>query len=54
VRVGGSGRVALFATRGGTSETLRDLIGKRIMEATDLGEDLLAYDLLQDVAGSCD
>jgi len=37
---------------GGTSETLRDLIGKRIMEATDLGEDLLAYDLLQDVAGS--
>jgi alkylation response protein AidB-like acyl-CoA dehydrogenase len=31
---------------GGTSETLRDLIGKRIMEATDLGEDLLAYDML--------
>jgi alkylation response protein AidB-like acyl-CoA dehydrogenase len=31
---------------GGTSETLRDLIGKRIMEATDSGEEILAYDML--------
>jgi alkylation response protein AidB-like acyl-CoA dehydrogenase len=29
---------------GGTSETLRDLIGKRIM--ADDAEDLLAYDML--------
>lgn len=31
---------------GGTSETLRDLIGKRIMSATEAGDDLLAYDML--------
>ena len=28
---------------GGTSETLRDLIGKRIMDAADTGAELLAY-----------
>jgi len=31
---------------GGTSETLRDLIGKRIMDATDTGAELLAYDMM--------
>jgi alkylation response protein AidB-like acyl-CoA dehydrogenase len=31
---------------GGTSETLRDLIGKRIMESTELGDELLAYDMI--------
>jgi alkylation response protein AidB-like acyl-CoA dehydrogenase len=31
---------------GGTSETLRDLIGKRIMEAAETGAELLAYDML--------
>jgi alkylation response protein AidB-like acyl-CoA dehydrogenase len=31
---------------GGTSETLRDLIGKQIMEATDAGEEILGYDML--------
>ena len=30
---------------GGTSETLRDLIGKRIMDAADTGFELLAYDM---------
>ena len=30
---------------GGTSETLRDLIGKRIMDAADTGAELLAYDM---------
>ena len=30
---------------GGTSETLRDLIGKRIMDAADIGVELLAYDM---------
>src|SRR5471032_2689303 len=30
---------------GGTSETLRDLIGKRIMDATETGAELLAYDM---------
>ena len=30
---------------GGTSETLRDLIGKRIMDAVDTGVELLAYDM---------
>ena len=30
---------------GGTSETLRDLIGKRIMDAVDTGGELLAYDM---------
>jgi alkylation response protein AidB-like acyl-CoA dehydrogenase len=30
---------------GGTTETLRDLIGKRIMSAAD-SEDLLAYDMM--------
>ena len=30
---------------GGTSETLRDLIGKRIMDAVDTGAELLAYDM---------
>ena len=32
---------------GGTSETLRDLIGKRIMNAAETGEELLAYDMIQ-------
>jgi alkylation response protein AidB-like acyl-CoA dehydrogenase len=31
---------------GGTSEALRDLIGKRIMNATATGMDLLAYDMM--------
>jgi alkylation response protein AidB-like acyl-CoA dehydrogenase len=31
---------------GGTSETLRDLIGKRIMDATETGAELLAYDMM--------
>jgi alkylation response protein AidB-like acyl-CoA dehydrogenase len=31
---------------GGTSETLRDLIGKRIMNAAETGEELLAYDMI--------
>ena len=31
---------------GGTSETLRDLIGKRIMDAGETGAELLAYDML--------
>jgi alkylation response protein AidB-like acyl-CoA dehydrogenase len=30
---------------GGTSETLRDLIGKRIMDAADTGFELLAFDM---------
>jgi alkylation response protein AidB-like acyl-CoA dehydrogenase len=34
---------------GGTSETLRDLIGKRIMDATGNGADLLAYDMMNGV-----
>jgi alkylation response protein AidB-like acyl-CoA dehydrogenase len=34
---------------GGTTETLRDLIGKRIMSAADSGEDLLAYDMMHGV-----
>lgn len=34
---------------GGTSETLRDLIGKRIMEASDLGTDILAYDMISGI-----
>lgn len=33
---------------GGTSETLRDLIGKKIMESSDLGQDLLGYDMQHD------
>ena len=33
---------------GGTSETLRDLIGKKIMESGDLGQDLLGYDMQHD------
>lgn len=33
---------------GGTSEALRDLIGKRIMHMTQSGEELLAYDMLDD------
>jgi alkylation response protein AidB-like acyl-CoA dehydrogenase len=37
---------------GGTSETLRDLIGKRIMDATETGAELLAYDMMgADLAG---
>ena len=32
---------------GGTSETLRDLIGKRIMDATETGAELLAYDMMR-------
>src|ERR1700742_3494527 len=31
---------------GGTTETLRDLIGKRIIDATETGAELLAYDML--------
>jgi len=31
---------------GGTTETLRDLIGKRIMDATETGAELLAYDMM--------
>jgi alkylation response protein AidB-like acyl-CoA dehydrogenase len=31
---------------GGTTETLRDLIGKRIMDAADAGAELLAYDMM--------
>jgi len=39
-------RGARYATLGGgTSETLRDLIGKRIMDAVDTGAELLAYDM---------
>ena len=34
---------------GGTSETLRDLIGKRIMSAADSGEELLAYDMVSGI-----
>src|ERR1700755_3216770 len=37
---------------GGTSETLRDLIGKRIMDATETGAELLGYDLLIDDFGN--
>jgi alkylation response protein AidB-like acyl-CoA dehydrogenase len=33
---------------GGTTETLRDLIGKRIMDATEAGAELLAYDMLSE------
>ena len=29
-----------------TSETLRDLIGKRIMDAGETGAELLAYDMM--------
>src|SRR5262252_1239033 len=31
---------------GGTTETLRDLIGKRIMDAAETGAELLAYDMM--------
>src|SRR5689334_16241159 len=31
---------------GGTTETLRDLIGRRIMDAAEAGADLLAYDMM--------
>jgi alkylation response protein AidB-like acyl-CoA dehydrogenase len=31
---------------GGTTETLRDLIGKRIVDAAGTGADLLAYDMM--------
>src|ERR1700720_305621 len=31
---------------GGTSETLRDLIGRRIMDATETGAEVLAYDMM--------
>ena len=34
---------------GGTSETLRDLIGKRIVAATNGADDLLGYDMLADL-----
>src|ERR1700753_2162447 len=34
---------------GGTTETLRDLIGKRIMNAAETGEELLAYDMMNGV-----
>ena len=33
---------------GGTTETLRDLIGKRIMDATETGAELLAYDMMSE------
>jgi alkylation response protein AidB-like acyl-CoA dehydrogenase len=32
---------------GGTTETLRDLIGKRIMDAADAGAELLAFDMMK-------
>src|SRR6266849_2424069 len=39
-------RAARYGTLGGgTSETLRDLIGKRIMDAAETGAELLAYDM---------
>ena len=31
---------------GGTTETLSDLIGKRIMDAAETGAELLAYDMM--------
>ena len=34
------------ALGGGTTETLRDLIGKRIMDAGETGAELLAYDMM--------
>src|ERR1700749_1160779 len=34
---------------GGTTETLRDLIGKRIMNAAESGEELLAYDMVSGI-----
>jgi alkylation response protein AidB-like acyl-CoA dehydrogenase len=34
---------------GGTTETLRDLIGKRIMDAAETGAELLAYDMMNGV-----
>jgi alkylation response protein AidB-like acyl-CoA dehydrogenase len=34
---------------GGTSETLRDLIGKRITAAPNGADDVLAYDMLADL-----
>src|SRR6202158_1273880 len=34
---------------GGTSETLRDLIGKRIMDAAETGAELLAYDMMNGI-----
>jgi len=34
---------------GGTSETLRDLIGKRIMDAAEAGAEVLAYDMITEV-----
>ena len=34
---------------GGTTETLRDLIGKRIVDATETGAELLAYDMMNEV-----
>jgi alkylation response protein AidB-like acyl-CoA dehydrogenase len=33
---------------GGTTETLRDLIGKRIMDAADAGAELLAFDMMKE------
>ena len=40
-------RGARYGTLGsGTSETLRDLIGKRIMDAGETGAELLAYDMM--------
>lgn len=33
---------------GGTSESLRDLIGRKIMESGDLGQELLGYDMMHD------
>ena len=37
---------------GGTTETLRDLIGKRIMDATETGAELLAYDMMSADCGN--
>jgi alkylation response protein AidB-like acyl-CoA dehydrogenase len=34
---------------GGTTETLRDLIGKRIVDASETGAELLAYDMMNGV-----
>ena len=37
---------------GGTTETLRDLIGKRIMDAAETGAELLAYDMMSADCGN--
>jgi len=42
----GATRRAPVTLGGGTSETLRDLIGKRIMDAAEAGAELLTYDMM--------